>query len=101
MENEKKKRLGARGWLTRATNDLYRALETKDTTYEVVKCAADNFRDRLRRLDGVQDAIELLYEDEADMLELHSLCQLGYTSFTLEIVDAPSWEGVQLKEQPG
>lgn len=67
LQEVKKRRVAAKGWLTRSMKELQDLLKDDTTSYELLEAAVSVFDKRLAVLDDLQAAVELEIEDPAEL----------------------------------
>ena len=65
----KKKRMAARGWMTRTKNRLEELLGSKVTDGDAVQAAKADCQKRLDELDDIQQQVKVCFDSEQEMME--------------------------------
>ena len=65
----KKKRIAARGWMTRTKNRLEELLGSKVTDGDTVQAAKADCQKRLDELDDIQQQVDVCFDSEHEMME--------------------------------
>ncbi|KAF0309808.1 hypothetical protein FJT64_019067 [Amphibalanus amphitrite] len=64
-----KKRVAAKGWLSRTVNKAQELLDADQPDQEALKVIQKELEKRLNNLDGLQSDLELMIESESEMLD--------------------------------
>ncbi|KAF0296196.1 hypothetical protein FJT64_006345 [Amphibalanus amphitrite] len=64
-----KKRVAAKGWLSRTMNKAQELLDSDQPDQEALKVIQKELETRLNNLDGLQSDLELMIESESEMLD--------------------------------
>ncbi|KAK4322787.1 hypothetical protein Pmani_006455 [Petrolisthes manimaculis] len=67
MQEAKKSRAAAKGWVTRSVKELQDLFDDDTTSFELLDAAVSVFDHRLAAFDEQQTAVELLLEDDTDL----------------------------------
>ncbi|KAK4324412.1 hypothetical protein Pmani_004972 [Petrolisthes manimaculis] len=67
MQEAKKRRAAAKGWVTRSVKELQDLFDDDTTSFELLDAAVSVFDHRLAAFDEQQTAVELLLEDDTDL----------------------------------
>ncbi|KAK4322472.1 hypothetical protein Pmani_006812 [Petrolisthes manimaculis] len=67
MQEAKKRRAAAKGWVTRSVKELQDLFDDDTTSFELLDAAVSVFDHRLTAFDEQQTAVELLLEDDYDL----------------------------------
>ena len=64
LEELRRARIAARGWLKRSSVKLEQTIESKSDLVEL-ECALEEFETRLSNVDSIQEKIELLLDEDS------------------------------------